>query len=116
MKVTNIDDYISQFPKETQAILKMVRKAISETSEDLAQGFAYGIPTFRYKGKNLVHFAGFKNHIGFYPSPSGIAAFKEDLKKYKWARGSVQFPLSEPIPLDLIKRVTEFRIAEIDKS
>lgn len=115
MKINNIDDYINQFPGNTQDILGKIRASIHETSPELQEAMVYGIPSFRYKGENLVHFAGFENHIGFYPTPSGIAAFKDELKSYKWAKGSVQFPLDEPIPYDLIKRITEFRIAEIDK-
>lgn len=90
--------------------MQRLRKEIRQVAPDAEEKMAYGIPTFYLKG-NLVHFAGYKNHIGFYPAPSGITAFKEELKEYKHAKGSVQFPL-EQVPYDLVKRITLFRVKE----
>lgn len=113
MKINSVDEYIEQFPEHSQDVLAKIRDVISNSSSDLEETMSYGIPTFKYKNQNLVHFAGFKNHIGFYPSPSGISAFKEEIKEYKWAKGSVQFPIEE-VPYELIKRITRYRIGEID--
>jgi uncharacterized protein YdhG (YjbR/CyaY superfamily) len=107
----SMDSYISRFPKEVQKILERVRSTIREAAPDAEETINYGIPTFTLKG-NLVHFAAFKNHIGFYPAPSGIEKFKNELSVYEGAKGSVQFPLDQPIPLDLISRITKFRVKE----
>lgn len=107
----SIDEYIATFPEETQEILKQLRAAIKETAPEAKEKFSYGIPTFTLNG-NLVHFAAFKTHIGFYPTPSGIEAFKDELAGYKQAKGSVQFPIDQPLPLELIRRIVAFRIAE----
>lgn len=106
-----IDEYIATFPTEVQDLLQQVRKVISEEAPDAEECINYGMPTFKLNG-NLVHFAGYKKHIGFYPAPSGIEKFKKEISKYKWAKGSVQFPLSQPIPFDLIRRITVFRVGE----
>ena len=106
-----IDDYISGFPAETQKALRQMRKAIKAAAPGAEEAIKYGVPTFVLNG-NLVHFAGFKNHIGFYPGPSGIAKFKNELSKYKGAKGSVQFPLEEPMPLALVTRIVKFRVGE----
>ncbi|MBK9577601.1 MAG: DUF1801 domain-containing protein [Fibrobacterota bacterium] len=108
-----IDEYIAAQPADIQKVLQKIRRLIAKTAPDASEAMAYGIPTFRRKG-NLVHFAGFKSHIGFYPSPSGITAFREEIAQYKWAKGSVQFPLDQPIPYDLIERITRFRVREQD--
>lgn len=110
-KITTIDEYISFFPPDVQRKLEALRRLIRETAPDAEETINYAIPTFKLNG-NLVHFAGFKNHIGFYPAPSGIEAFKKDLSVYKNAKGSVQFPLQDELPLDLIKRIVEFRVEE----
>ncbi len=109
----SIDEYISGFPPETQRVLEKMRAIIRATAPDATETISYAIPTFDLGGKHLVHFAGFKSHVGFYPTSSGIAAFKEELKAYKSARGSVQFPLARPLPADLIRRIVEFRVGEI---
>ena len=106
-----IDEYIAQFPEDVQKILQKVRKTIQKVAPDAQEKINYGIPTFTLNG-NLVHFAGFKSHIGFYPTPSGIEKFKKELSKYEGAKGSVKFPLDQPIPFDLIKKITEFRVQE----
>jgi uncharacterized protein YdhG (YjbR/CyaY superfamily) len=109
----SIDEYISGFPPETQRVLEKMRAIIRAATPDATETISYAIPTFDLRGKHLVHFAGFKSHVGFYPTSSGIAAFKEELKPYKSARGSVQFPLARPLPADLIRRIVEFRVGEI---
>ncbi len=106
-----IDAYIAAFPEDVQAVLQHIRRTIHETAPEATEAIAYGMPTFRLHG-NLVHFAAFKNHIGFYPVPSGMAAFQEELSAYKQGKGSVQFPLNEPIPYDLIQRIVRFRVEE----
>jgi uncharacterized protein YdhG (YjbR/CyaY superfamily) len=106
-----IDEYISAFPASTQKALRQIRKAIKAAAPAAEETIKYGIPTFVLNG-NLVHFAGFKNHVGFYPAPSGIAKFKNELSKYKSAKGSVQFPLDEPMPVALVTRIVKFRVGE----
>lgn len=105
-----IDSYISAFPLDVQKVLEQVRNAIQSVAPQATEKMAYGIPTFYWKG-NLVHFAGYKSHIGFYPAPSGIAAFEKELKNYKHAKGSVQFPIDQ-VPYDLIQKITRFRLDE----
>ena len=111
MPVTTIDEYIAAFPAEIQAVLQAVRQVIRETAPEAKEAMAYGIPTFKLNG-NLVHFGGFKKHIGFYPAPSGIEEFKEELAAYPGSKGAIQFPLDRPIPFDLIRRVVRFRMQE----
>jgi len=106
-----IDAYIAEFPKETQEILAQLRATIRKAAPDVTEAIKYAIPTFVLHG-NLVHFAAFKNHIGFYPAPSGIATFEKELSVYKKGKGSIQFPLSEPMPLDLIARIVEARVRQ----
>jgi uncharacterized protein YdhG (YjbR/CyaY superfamily) len=110
--VGSIDEYITGFPVETQAVLEELRALIKAAAPEATETISYAIPTFDLNGKHLVHFAGFKKHIGFYPTGSGIEAFKEEIKHYKWATGSVQFPLGKPLPRDLIRRIVEFRAEE----
>lgn len=105
----NMDEYIAGFPKDVQAILQQIRSAIKKTAPDAEEAIKYAIPTFVLNG-NLVHFAAFKNHIGFYPAPTGIEAFKNKLARYKQGKGSVQFPLDEPIPLKLITDIVKYRV------
>ena len=106
-----IDDYIAACPKNVQDILEKVRATIRKAAPEAEETIDYQMPTFKLKG-NLVHFAAHKKHIGFYPTPSGIAKFKDEISAYEWAKGSVQFPLDKPIPYDLISRITEFRVKE----
>jgi uncharacterized protein YdhG (YjbR/CyaY superfamily) len=112
-KATSIDEYLAEFPPETQKVLGEMRELISAHAPGATETIAYAIPTFDLNGKHLVHFAGFAKHVGFYPTPSGIEAFSEELSRYKTAKGSVQFPLEEPLPSDLIRRIVEFRVAEM---
>ena len=110
-----IDEYIAPFPPETQAVLQEIRALIRAHAPGATEKMAYGIPTLFLNG-NLVHFAGYAHHIGFYPGASGIAAFAPEFTAYKFAKGSVQFPLGEPLPTDLIRRIVEFRVAEQNKT
>jgi len=107
----DIDKYISGFPKEIQTMLEQIRLTIRQAAPEAEETIKYAMPTFVLNG-NLVHFAAFKNHIGFYPVPSGIEAFKKELSVYKGAKGSVQFPLNKPMPLDLITKIVKFRVKE----
>lgn len=109
-KPNTIDEYIAGFSKETQLILEKIRAAIQKAAPEATEKISYGIPTFAFKGTNLVHFAAFKNHVGFYATPTGHEAFKEELSRYKQGKGSVQFPLDKPMPLDLIVRIVQYRM------
>ncbi len=108
----SIDEYIAEFPPETQKVLEDLRTLIKASAPGATETISYAIPTFDLNGRHLVHFAGYKNHIGFYPVPSGLEAFKADLMPYKQGKGSVQFPLGQPLPEDLIRRIVEFRVQE----
>lgn len=107
----SIDEYISQFSPEVQELLKTLRKVIKEAAPEAEEKISWQMPTFVLHG-NLVHFAAHKNHIGFYPAPSGIDAFKDELSEYKGAKGSVQFPIKKPIPYELISKIVIYRVAE----
>ncbi|SMQ74494.1 Uncharacterized conserved protein YdhG, YjbR/CyaY-like superfamily, DUF1801 family [Bacillus sp. OV166] len=107
----SIDEYIQQFPPDVQEKLNTLRKVIKESAPDAEEKISYQMPTFALRG-NLVHFAAYKNHIGFYPTSSGIAAFKDELSQYKGAKGSVQFPIEKPLPYILISEIVKFRVAE----
>jgi uncharacterized protein YdhG (YjbR/CyaY superfamily) len=111
IQYTSIDDYIASFPEETQKILEQIRSTIKNAAPEAKDLINYGIPTFALNG-NLVHFAAFKNHIGFYPTPSGIEAFRKELSSYEGAKGSVKFPIDKPMPLDLITKIVKFRVQE----
>jgi uncharacterized protein YdhG (YjbR/CyaY superfamily) len=106
-----VDEYIKAFPRPVREKLEALRSCIREAAPEATERISYGMPTFYLEG-NLVHFAGFKGHIGFYPTPSGTSEFRERLAPYKHAKGSVQFPLDEDLPLDLVRQIVEFRIAE----
>jgi len=112
---TTIDEYIAEFPADTQRVLGELRALIHELAPDATETISYAIPTFDLGGKHLVHFAGYEKHVGLYPAPSGMEAFKEDLKAYKTGKGSVQFPLDEPLPVELVRRIVEFRLGETAK-
>lgn len=106
-----IDEYIAAFPENVQDILNKIRGIIRDVAPEAKEVISYQIPTFKLNG-NLVHFGAFKDHIGFYPTPSGIAKFEKELSPYAGAKGSVRFPLSEPIPYDLIRQIVAFRVSE----
>ena len=111
MAYSSIDEYIASFPEDIQARLQALRNAIHEAAPDAQEKISYQMPTFYLKG-NLVHFAAFKNHIGFYPAPSGIEAYQEELAKYKTSKGAIQLPLDEPLPLGLVQEIVRYRVAE----
>ncbi len=111
MKSKAIDVYINGFSREVQVLLQDIRTCIADAAPGAEECINYGIPTFKIHG-NLVHFAGYKGYIGFYPAPSGIKEFQEELSDYKMAKGSVQFPLDQPIPLALISKIVKFRVKE----
>jgi uncharacterized protein YdhG (YjbR/CyaY superfamily) len=108
----SIDDYISEFPPETQSVLQEMRTIIATTAPEATETISYAIPTFDLAGKHLVHFAGYARHVGFYPVPSAMTAFQEELSQYRRGKGSAQFPLGQPLPTDLIRRIVEYRVQE----
>lgn len=109
--ITDIDSYIALQPAGVQALLQQVREAIHEAAPDANEVISYGMPAFSQHGV-LVYFAAFKNHIGFYPTASGIKAFEQELAGYVWSKGAIQFPLDRPMPLNLIARIVAFRVNE----
>lgn len=108
---SNIDEYISLFTEDVQELLQEIREVIRSAAPRAEEDISYGIPTFTLNG-NLVHFGGFRHHIGFYPGPSGMRKYLKELAKYKHSKGSVQFPLDEDLPVDLIKKIVTFRVGE----
>ena len=106
-----IDEYIATFPENVQDILEELRKTIRDSAPNAKETISYQIPTFKLNG-NLVHFAAFKNHVGFYPTPSAINEFKKELSQYEVAKGSIKFPINEPVPLDLVVRIVNYRVKE----
>lgn len=110
-RYASVDEYIAAFPDDIQQLLNAMRATIRATAPDAAERISYQIPTFTLHG-NLVHFAAFKRHIGFYPTSSGIAAFQGELSGYAQSKGAVQFPLDQPLPLDLVAKITRFRVEE----
>jgi uncharacterized protein YdhG (YjbR/CyaY superfamily) len=110
----NIDEYIAACPREVQVLLKRVRATIKKAAPDATEAIKYRLATF-VLNENLVHFGAFKTHIGFYPTASGIAAFKDKLTPYKYSKGAVQFPIDKPIPLSLIEKIVQFRVKEVRK-
>ena len=109
-----IDAYIAEFPPEVRERLEQVRALVRGIAPDAVETISYAIPTFDLHGKHLVHFAGYPRHIGLYPTPTGAAAFAEELSHYKTGKGSVQLPLDQALPVDLIRRIVEFRLAEVE--
>ena len=110
----SMDEYIASFPENVVGTLENIRRVIRKSAPKADEMMDYGIPTFKLNGKNLVHFAAFKNHIGFHPTPSAIVAFKKELSPYKQAKGSVPFPIDKPIPVDIIKKIVIFRVKEYE--
>jgi uncharacterized protein YdhG (YjbR/CyaY superfamily) len=111
-KPTTVDEYIKSFPRSTQVLLKQVRDAIKENAPEAEELIAYGMPGYKLNKKPLVYFAGYEKHIGFYATPNGHEKFAKELSKYKQGKGSVQFPIEEPMPLVLIKKIVLFRVKE----
>ena len=112
-KPTTINEYIAGFPEEVQKVLEQVRETIKKAAPEAEETISYGMPAYKLNGKPLVYFAAFKNHIGFYATPTGHEAFAEELSNYKQGKGSVQFPLDKPMPLELITRIVKFRVQEL---
>lgn len=111
IKFKTVDEYFNTFPESTLKLLKEFRKAIHEAAPEAEELISYNMPAFKFYGM-LVYYAAYKNHIGFYPFGSGIEAFKKELSVYKGAKGSVQFPLDKPLPLDIIKKIVKFRVKQ----
>lgn len=111
-KPNNIDEYIASFPEDTQKLLEQVRATIKKAAPEAEETISYAMPSFNLNKTYLVYFAAYKNHIGFYPAPVSMEAFKKDLAAYKTGKGSVQFPLDQPLPVDLITRIVKFRVEE----
>ena len=107
-----VEDYIASFPIQTQEHLYHLRKIILEKAPEAVESIAYGMPAYKTNGKPLVYFAAYKTHIGFYATPTGHAEFAEELTKFKTGKGSVQFPIDQPMPIKLIERIVEFRVKE----
>lgn len=110
-KYETIEEYIADFPENIREALQNLRRVIKRTAPGAEEAINYGIPTFKLNG-NLVHFAAFKKHVGFYPNPSAIEAFKNELSAYEISKGSVKFPLDKPIPFDIIEEIVKFRVKE----
>jgi uncharacterized protein YdhG (YjbR/CyaY superfamily) len=108
---SSIDEYMEGFPKSTQKMLSAMRKTIQSAAPNATEKISYAMPTFYLHG-NLVHFAGYKSHIGFYPAPSGLKNFEKEIATFKNSKGAVQFPLDKPLPIDLIKKIVRFRVQE----
>lgn len=108
-----VDEYIKTFPKDVQTILVKIRKVIGKAAPDAVEGISYGLAAFKLNGKPVVYFGAWKKHIGFYATPSGNVAFKKELSKYEGAKGSVKFPLDEPMPYELIEKIAKFRVKEV---
>ena len=109
----SVDEYIATFPDDIQKLLRQMRKIIQDIVPEAEEVISYAMPTFKLNGKNLVHFAGFTNHIGFFPTPSGVEAYKNEIKHLKTSKGTIQFSLDEPLPVDLIKKIVKFRKEEL---
>lgn len=111
-KYTNVDEYITSFPKNVQEKLETIRRTIQKAAPKATEGISYGMPGYKLNGRPLVYFGGYKTHIGFYPTPNGIDEFKKDLHPYAAGKGTVQFLLDQPLPLPLIKKIVDFRVKE----
>lgn len=110
--MNEVDNYIAAFPADVQVILRKIRSLIKQAAPGAEEGLSYGMPAYKTNKRVLVYFAGYKKHIGFYATPSGHREFSRELAKYKQGRGSVQFPLDQPVPYDLIRQMVEFRVLE----
>jgi uncharacterized protein YdhG (YjbR/CyaY superfamily) len=108
----SVDEYIAEFPAKTRRVLEEMRAHIRASAPDAVETISYAVPTFDLNGRYLVHFAAFSTHIGFYPTGRGVAAFREELEPYKGGKGSVRFPLDQPIPWDLVRRIVESRVED----
>lgn len=115
IKFKTIDEYISNFPKDIKKLLEEIRLVIKKSIPNCAESISYNMPAFKVNNTTIVYFAAYKNHIGFYPTPSPIEFFKKDLLKYKTSKGAIQFPINEPLPIDLIAKITKYRVIEVIK-
>jgi uncharacterized protein YdhG (YjbR/CyaY superfamily) len=106
-----VDEYLAEMPPATREKLESIRQTIHDAAPEATEKIAYGIPTFVLHG-NLVHFAGYEHHIGFYPGSSGVGRFSDELEAYETSKGTIRFPLEAPVPLDLVRRIVEFRVCE----
>ena len=113
VKPDDINEYIAQFPKETQKVLEQIRAAIKKVIPDAEETISYAMPTFKLNKEYIIYFAGYKKHVSLYPAPRGVEAFKEILAGYKGGKGTVQFPLDKPIPYALITRITKYRLQKV---
>jgi uncharacterized protein YdhG (YjbR/CyaY superfamily) len=113
--IINVEEYIGSFSSDTQKILREIRQIIIKNAPEAEESIGYGMPAYKLNKKPLVYFAAFKNHIGFYATPTGHQAFSDELSKYKQGKGSVQFPINKPMPLDLIERIVKFRVEQNSK-
>lgn len=111
-KPATIDRYIAAFPKDVQKMMQQIRETIKKTAPEAEEKISYAMPAFTLKGQDLVYFAGYENHIGFYPAPAGVEAFKKDLSGYKTGKASIQFPLDKPMPMGLITKIVKYRIKQ----
>lgn len=111
----SIDEYIAQAPAETRPLLEQLRSIIRASAPGATETISYAIPTFDLAGKHLVHFAAFKGHVGLYPTPSGMVAFADELAAYRSGKGTARFPLDRPLPADLVRRIVEFRVIEVER-
>jgi uncharacterized protein YdhG (YjbR/CyaY superfamily) len=111
-EINKVESYIQQFPDNVQEILRNIRKLIKDNAPEVEETFSYGMPAYKTTKRPLVYFGAFKNHIGFYATPSGHSEFQDELSKYKQGKGSVQFPLDKPIPYKLLERIVKFRVTE----
>lgn len=111
-----IDEYIAEFPPETREVLEQLRSLISGLAPEATETISYSIPTFDLNGKHLVHFSGYAKHVGLYPTPSGMEQFKAGLAQYKTGKGSVQFPIDQPLPVELIRQIVEYRVGEVQRA
>lgn len=109
---TGVDEYIAKYPKDIQDLLEKLRKVIRESAPRAEEAISYQIPTFKLYGRNLVHYGAFKDHIAFFPTSSGREVFKKELSRYKGGKGTIQFPLGEPIPYGLVRKIVKFRVKE----
>lgn len=112
-QATSIDEYIAEFPPDTQRVLQRMREIISSVAPEAVETISYAIPTFDLNGRHLVHFAGYAHHVGLYPTPSGMTAFAGELEPYRHGKGTARFALGAPLPEALIKRIVEFRVSEV---
>lgn len=112
-KTPTVDEYLAEFPEEVREVLEKVRQTIREAAPGAVEVISYGVPTFDLNGRHLVHFAGFKHHISFFPTSSPIPVFEKELTPYRTSRGTIQFQLGTPVPYELINKITAYRVREV---